>query len=70
MSPTFDTVGFILRYEQGDCTDDETVEGFQHLIDKGLVWQLQGSYGRIARALIANGYCVAKGGDTAKVGDT
>ena len=33
------------------------IEGFQALIDSGLVWQLQGSYGRTAIALIEQELC-------------
>ena len=33
------------------------VAAWQHLIDTGLAWQLQGWYGRSARAMIENGYC-------------
>lgn len=46
---------FIMAYEQGDLSDEETLEGFQKLIDSGLVWQLQGHYGRTAQALIEAG---------------
>jgi hypothetical protein len=35
-----------------DATEDEVVAAWQHLIDTGLVWQLQGFYGRMARELI------------------
>ena len=38
-------------------TEEEAVEAWQHLIDSGLVWQLQGFYGRTARDLIENGIC-------------
>jgi hypothetical protein len=44
-----------MRYEQGELEEEETIELFQHLIDVGLVWQLQGSYGRTAQALIEQG---------------
>lgn len=40
------------------CADwNEYVSAFQRLIDSGLVWQLQGSYGRHAVALIQAGEC-------------
>lgn len=48
---------FIMAYEAGECDEDEIVRGFQGLIDSGLVWQLQGSYGRMAAALIRGGQC-------------
>lgn len=53
----FDMVGFIMAYEAGDTDEDETIAGFQNLIDYGIVWQLQGSYGRMAAALIEAGLC-------------
>ena len=54
-----DQVSKIMAFEQGDLDFDATVELFQELIDSGLVWQLQGSYGRVARSLIKDGYCNA-----------
>jgi hypothetical protein len=54
-----DQVDKIMAFEQGDLDDDGVIELFQDLIDSGLAWQLQGSYGRMANALIENGYCVA-----------
>lgn len=53
----FDVVSFIMDYEAGELDEDATIEGFQHLIDSGTVWSLQGSYGRTAAALIEAGYC-------------
>ena len=54
-----DQVSKIMAFESGDLDFDATVELFQELIDSGLVWQLQGSYGRVARSLIKDGYCNA-----------
>ena len=42
-----------------DATEDEVVAAWQHLIDTGLAWQLQGFYGRMARELIEHGVCAA-----------
>ena len=53
-----DIVGQLIAFEQGDLDDTETISFFQQLIDSGMAWSLQGSYGRMARALIEEGYCV------------
>jgi hypothetical protein len=45
----------ILDYEMGILEWDETVELFQELVNTGLAWTLQGSYGRMARDLIEQG---------------
>jgi hypothetical protein len=51
------SVDDIMRYEQGDMTQEETVTFFQKLIDSGMAWRLQGCYGRMAASLIENGLC-------------
>ena len=43
-------------FEQVDTTE-EVIAAWQHLIDTGLVWRLQGHFGRTARHLIDNGIC-------------
>lgn len=58
----FDEVGAIIRYEQGDLSREEAIELFQHLVDNGHAWSLQGFYGRTAKALIAAGYVTAPEG--------
>lgn len=52
-----DTAGFLLEFECGDVEEERLIEGFQHLIDTGLVWKLQGMYGRMAEKLIESGRC-------------
>ena len=53
----FDLVGFCMDFESGQLEADEVIPGFQHLIDTGLAWSLQGTYGRTAAALIEMGHC-------------
>ena len=38
-------------------SEDQLIEAWQHLIDSGLAWQLQGSFGRTAQRLIEDGVC-------------
>ena len=45
----------MMMYESEGLTEDETVELFQHLVDSGMAWTLQGFYGRQAMALIEMG---------------
>lgn len=46
----------IIAYEQGELTDQEVVCLFADLVRSGLAWELQGSYGRTANALIKEGW--------------
>jgi hypothetical protein len=55
MTRPYDVTGNIIAYESGELEQDEMITLFQHLVDTGLAWQLQGSYGRTAAALLANG---------------
>lgn len=54
---TFDSLNFIMAYEDGQLDEEAIVEGFQCMIDSGICWKLQGSYGRMANRLIEAGYC-------------
>ena len=56
----YDRVSAIIAFESGELDGDKVVELFQHLVDTGLAWQLQGHYGRTAMALIEQGL-VSKG---------
>lgn len=52
---TMPNVNDVIAYENGDMTDDQVIEFFQGLVDSGMAWRLQGSYGRMAQALIESG---------------
>ena len=49
-------VNKIMKYESGDMNEDEVIDFFQELVDTGMAWTLQGSYGRTAKALIDYGW--------------
>ena len=53
------SVEWIMAFEDGELSDEQVIEGFQHLINTGAVWRLQGSYGRMADELIRAGHCHA-----------
>jgi hypothetical protein len=41
--------------------EQEVIDAWQHLVDTGLAWSLQGSFGRTAAQLIEEGIIQAKG---------
>ena len=40
-----------------EASEEKQIEAWQHLIDTGLAWSLQGRFGRTAKALIEAGVC-------------
>ncbi len=52
----FDLTDRIIAFETGELDNDKTIELFQYLVDTGLAWSLQGSYGRMAQAMIESGH--------------
>ena len=52
---TMRAVNLIDGFEEG--TEQDLIQAYQHLIDSGIVWSLQGSYGRHALRLINEGFC-------------
>lgn len=57
----YDPVDAIIRYEEGELGDTETLALFAHLVSTGQAWQLQGHYGRVASELINDGWLDADG---------
>ena len=56
-----DAQAFVIAYESGEIEDTaEIVEGFQSLIDSGLIFHLQGCYGRTAAYFIRTGVCTPR----------
>ena len=53
-----DLTSDIIAYENGELDEPQVVEFFQNLINTGIAWQLQGSYGRTAADLLKCGLCV------------
>ena len=48
----------IINNDQGrtDITNDEVFAAYQHLVNTGIAWQLEGAIGRTAATLIELGY--------------
>lgn len=59
----------IMTIEGGDASEEEVIAAFQTLIDSGLVWNLQGWYGRTAAQLIEDGRCTPPGGSVENLDD-
>ena len=50
----FNAIGIAEGFMEAE-SEEQMIEAWQHLVDTGLVWQLQGSFGRTAEALIEQG---------------
>lgn len=51
-----DQLDGIIRWENGELDEAETITLFQELVNTGLAWSLQGMYGREAVRLIDAGF--------------
>ena len=47
----------------GADSEDQYLEAWQHLVDTGVVWRLQGWFGRTASAMINDGLLVDSRGE-------
>ena len=56
-----DTTDKIIKYENNELSAAQELELFAELIESGLCWQLQGFYGRAAKAYIENGIISEEG---------
>lgn len=54
----YTAVGIAEGFVESESKEQE-IEAWQHLIDTGLAWTLQGWFGRAALHLIENGVCTA-----------
>jgi len=57
------SVDKLVDFESGLLDEEQIIELFQELVDTGLAWQLQGFYGRTAKALIEAGLVHINKGD-------
>ena len=55
-----DMLDAVMLLEGGEASEEEQIAAMQSLIDSGVVWQLQGCYGRAAHRLIQAGVCTAR----------
>ena len=62
MISNYDAVGIAEGFVDAD-SEEQVIEAWQHLIDTGLAWTLQGWFGRQAMALIEAGICTAYTGE-------
>lgn len=52
---TYDELGAMMAWEDGSLDEAGTLKLFQHLVDNGMAWRLQGMYGRFAQSLLDAG---------------
>jgi hypothetical protein len=55
-----DQLDAMIRWEEGELDEEETIDLFQNLVNSGLAWSLQGCYGRTAARLIRAGLVTPK----------
>ena len=53
---SFTAIGIAEGFVEAE-TEEQVIEAWQHLIDTGMAWSLQGWFGRTAMHLIEEGHC-------------
>ena len=56
----YTAVGIVEGFIEAE-TDKQVLQAWQHLVDTGLVWSLQGWFGRTARRLLDDGFITQEG---------
>jgi hypothetical protein len=56
-SEAMDLMIAVSLIEDGCDIEEDLIDAWQYLINTGLAWSLQGTYGRTAQALIEAGVC-------------
>jgi hypothetical protein len=59
MMDNYTATGLAEGFIEAD-SEEQVIEAWQHLIDTGLAWQLQGWFGRTAMHLIESGVCTER----------
>jgi len=54
-------ISTLIAYESGELTDAETINFFADLVKTKMAWGLQGSYNRMAEAMITAGFITPEG---------
>lgn len=53
--PAYDPLDDMMEFENGTLDEDGIRRLFQHLVDTGMAWSLQGFYGRAAHEMLRAG---------------
>jgi hypothetical protein len=51
----FTAIGIAEGFIEEDASEERQIQAWQHLLDTGLCWKLQGWFGRTATAMIEKG---------------
>ena len=54
MMDNFNAIGIAEGFLEPE-SEEQVIEAWQHLVDTGLAWEMQGSFGRMATAMIEQG---------------
>lgn len=58
----YDAIGLAEGFVEAE-SEEQVIEAWQFLLDTGLIWQLQGMFGRQAVSMIEEGIIIVKDAD-------